>query len=180
MIVTAHYDNSANNPHLRNLGGGELARNCGPDKEAYFRKQNQTWHEMFSPLAQYSFDGSTGTGTRTGPGRGQHPALSLVEVAGCLAGAPGAWQLQNAGDPRITKTQSTSSAERDAHRSALGSRQFDLLGARIFGPDKLAGHTVVVKGVLIGSGSSARINVTSLQSIAGTCAAAPRTAQRAP
>ena len=131
-------------------------------------------------LAQYSFDGSTGTGTRTGPGRGQHPALSLVEVAGCLAGAPGAWQLQNAGDPRITKTQSTSSAERDAHRSALGSRQFDLLGARIFGPDKLAGHTVVVKGVLIGSGSSARINVTSLQSIAGTCAAAPRTAQRAP
>ena len=175
LIVTAHYDNSTNNPHLRNLGGGDLARNCGPDKEAYFRKQNQTWNEMFSPLAQYSLDGST-----VGPGSGKHPALSLVEVAGCLAGEPGAWQLQNAGDPRITQTQSTSAAERDAHRSSLGSRQFDLLGARIFGPDKLAGHAVVVKGVLIGSGSSARINLTSLQSVAGTCAAAPRTAQRAP
>jgi mono/diheme cytochrome c family protein len=176
LIVTAHYDNSANNPHLRNLGGGELARNCGPDKEAYFRKQNQTWHEMFSPLAQYSFDGSIGAG----PGRSKHAALPLVEVAGCLGGEGGAWQLQSAGDPRVTKTQSTSAAERDAHRSSLGSRRFDLLGARIFRPDELAGHTVVVKGVLIGSGGPARINVTSLQSIAGTCAVAARTAQRVP
>jgi mono/diheme cytochrome c family protein len=56
LIVIAHYDNSAKNEHLRDLGDTDTARNCGPDKVAYFRRQNQSWDEMFSPLIQYSAD----------------------------------------------------------------------------------------------------------------------------
>jgi len=29
---------------------------AGPTGKPYFRRQNQSWHEMFSPLIQYSVD----------------------------------------------------------------------------------------------------------------------------
>ncbi len=163
LIVTAHYDNSTKNPHLRNLGDGDLARNCGPDKQAYFRRQNQSWHEMFSPLVQYSLDASA-------PGAAAHQrTLKLVQTVGCLAHEPSMeWTLTAASTPRATRTQSTSAAALAANRDIQsGTHRYGLLGIRVFDPQRYDNRKVSVKGVLIdGDG---RLNVTSLQEIPGTC-----------
>ncbi len=155
LLVTAHYDNSSANRYLT-AAGLDRSR-CGPDREAYFLRQNQSWHEMFSPLIQYSTEAGA--------------VLPLVEAVGCLdAGASGTWQLANAGDPVPTQRQSTSaSALRAARVLPLGSRSYRLLGGGVFAPQRLAHRKVAAKGVLITADGETRINVTSLQPIAGTC-----------
>ena len=59
LVITAHYDNSANNKF-----------NPAPDKQVFFRDQNSATDEMFSPFVQYAV--------------GQGPDLPVVETAGCL------------------------------------------------------------------------------------------------
>ncbi len=89
MIVTAHYDNSPNNKF-----------NPAPDKEVYFRDQNQSWDEMFTPFIQYTIDQS------------DRPA-SAAEAVGCLSENPasgwtvGSYRLIGAGvfDPSLHKGQ---------------------------------------------------------------------------
>ena len=173
LIVTAHYDNSANNEHLRDLGNSDTARNCGPDKVAYFRRQNQSWDEMFSPLIQYSVDRADPTKPavsallkRAAPG-----APRLVEVVGCLGQGPAApWTVSRGSVPKDTQSQSTSSAAiAAAALQPLGKQRYTLLGVDAFNPRGLADHKVAVKGVLIGNPAGSRINVTSLQKAAASC-----------
>jgi mono/diheme cytochrome c family protein len=191
LIVTAHYDNSLKNEHLRQNGTGDSARNCGPDKVAYFRKQNQSWDEMFSPLVQYSVDNSEPTPPAKGvlspqpasenptPIRavkqGYRNALEIVEAVGCLGQSQSAvWMLTHAGNPLATKTQSTSlSATAAASAMPLGNRRYRLLGATVFNPRGSAGKKVVVKGVLIRDATGTRLNVTSLQTAAERCDGPP-------
>ncbi len=156
LVVIAHYDNSAKNKHLTETGVDP--RICGPDKQAYFRRQNQSWHEMFSPLIQYSM-------TR------DHGELPLVQMVGCLAKAPGhTWTLNAAGDPVATKSQSTDSSELSASAAAArGTQTYRLLGASVFMPQHQDKRRVAVKGVLIKDEQGSRLNVTSLQPLAGTC-----------
>jgi hypothetical protein len=164
LVVTAHYDNSSKNSHLREIGVDP--RNCGPDKEAYFRRQNQSWHEMFSPLIQYSVD------TADPPQSPQHPsALRVVQAVGCLIPAPrSAWRLSDASVPTATDTQSTSSsARRAAAGIPFGRYSYDLVGAGVFAPDRHRSQKVAVKGVLIEDGAESRLNVTSLQTVGGSC-----------
>jgi hypothetical protein len=72
MIVTAHYDNSANNKF-----------NPAPDQQVYFRDQNQSWDEMFTPFLQYTID------------KTDHRA-PIRETAGCLDGNPGSgWTVDS-------------------------------------------------------------------------------------
>src|SRR5580692_1354928 len=164
-MVTAHYDNSSKNSHLREIGVDR--RNCGPDKEAYFRRQNQSWHEMFSPLIQYSVD------TADPPQSPQHPsAMQVVQAVGCLITGPGsAWRLTDASVPEATDMQSTSSsARRAAAEISFGHHSYDLVGAGVFAPDRQRSRKVAVKGVLIeGGGAPSRLNVTSLQTVGGPC-----------
>jgi hypothetical protein len=159
LIVTAHYDNSSKNTHLRGLGADDLARNCGPDKAAYFRRQNQSWHEMFSPLIQYSIDNDN-----------RH-ALPIAEVVGCLEPSPSrTWMLTKASDPIISETQSTSSAAlRAAAAVPFGNQAYQLLGTGVFNPQRHGNRKVAVKGVLIRGADGSRLNVTSLEVLAGTC-----------
>jgi hypothetical protein len=164
LVVTAHYDNSSKNSHLREVGVDP--RNCGPDKEAYFRRQNQSWHEMFSPLIQYSVD------TADPPQSPQHPsALQVVQAVGCLITGPGsAWRLTDASVPEATDMQSTSSsARRAAAEIPFGHYSYDLVGAGVFAPDHQRSRKVAVKGVLIEGGAQSRLNVTSLQTVGGPC-----------
>ena len=157
LVVTAHYDNSPKNKHLTERGVDP--RNCGPDKEAYFRRQNQSWHEMFSPLIQYSIDGDA-------------RKLQVVEAVGCLGQSLAkTWMLTNASNPVVTKTQSTSSsALRAAAEIPLGIQTYQLLGASVFDPQRHEKRKVAVKGVLTKDASDKRLNVTSLQAVTGTCA----------
>jgi len=165
LVVTAHYDNSSNNSHLRETGVDP--RNCGPDKVAYFRRQNQSWHEMFSPLIQYSVD--TADRPQAPP---QHPsALQAVQAVGCLIPGPrSAWLLADASGPTAADMQSTSSsARRAAAAIPFGHNSYGLLGAGVFAPVRHQSHKVAVKGVLIEDGAERRLNVTSLQAVGGPC-----------
>jgi hypothetical protein len=165
LVVTAHYDNSSKNAHLRDLGSSDSARNCGPDKVAYFRRQNQSWDEMFSPFVQYASD-------HPNPGTGQSPEpVEMVQVVGCLVqSGPSMWMLTRGSDPAATRAQSTSSVEVAATAAqALGNRQYRLLGAGVFDPQSSAGKKVAVKGVLQRDSKGGRLNVTSLQVSAADC-----------
>jgi mono/diheme cytochrome c family protein len=167
LIVTAHYDNSSANPHLREPGSEDLARNCGPDKLAYFRRENQSWDEMFSPFIQYSRDNLD---PRRGALPARSPRLPLVEAVGCLApGAASGWALEQGSDPVPTAVPSTSGAALAAS-SAIprGTHRYELLGADVFGPQGHFAQAVAVKGILIPGAGDDRINVTSLQPI-GAC-----------
>ena len=161
LIVTAHYDNSLDNYRER-IAADDPGRNCGPENLVYFRRQNQTWDEMFSPLAQYAVAGVAA------PGR---PALKTVQVVGCLApGREQAWLLTRASEPVTTESQATSATELQASSTLpLGAGRFALLGTSVFDLHSRSGHKVAIKGVLIGDGASRRINVTSLQSLAPGC-----------
>ena len=156
LVVTAHYDNSPHNKHLTESGVDP--RNCGPDKQAYFRRQNQSWHEMFSPLIQYSME------------RGRN-ALHVAQAVGCLTRTPdGPWQLGAAGDAVVSASPSTTSAElRRSGATAPGRQTYMLLGVGMFNPQRHERQRVAVKGVLIEDAAGSALNVTSLQPVAGAC-----------
>jgi len=169
LIVTAHYDNSQGNVHLREPGSADLARHCGPDKVAYFRRENQSWDEMFTPLVQFAEDDLDPRKPGSAMRRGTRPALPLVEVVGCLVGGTRqGWKLDQASPPVMTRSQSTSAAALKASEAiARGDQRYGLLGVAAFHPETLTTRAVSVKGVLIGN-SGDTLNVTSLQRI-GAC-----------
>jgi hypothetical protein len=95
----------------------------------------------------------------------------VVEVAGCLSQAGAVWTLTNASDPAVAKTSfTTPEAVKEAAEKPLGTQQYRLLGASPFGPEGHKGHKIVVRGLLVKSGDDTRINLTSLQMLAETCA----------
>ena len=100
MVITAHYDNSRNNKY-----------NPAPEKEVYFRAQNQSWDEMFTPFIQYTIDNQDLT-TQPAQPLGPHAedALQIAEAVGCLAqDSSSAWTLTRAGDPVMSMTPSMTS-----------------------------------------------------------------------
>ena len=157
LVVTAHYDNSTMNMH-----------NPAPEKAVYFRDQNQSWDEMFTPFVQYSIDDQVPSNP---PSSTTTAALQIGEVVGCLEpGTSSGWLLTRAGEPVISDTQATSSAElKVAGESPSGSARYQLLGASFFKPLNHQKERVVVKGILIRDAGETRINVTSLQSVAAKC-----------
>jgi hypothetical protein len=163
LIVRAHYDNSQKHYDER-VKAADPGRNCGPDKVVYFRRQNQSWDEMFSPLAQYAVSASGSAA----PNRG---TPTLMRAVGCLERDPSSkWLLTKAGEPVATSSQATSMAELKAAAAApLGAATLELLGPDVFNPGSYVGQRVAVKGVLIQKSNRSRLNVTSLQTLAATC-----------
>jgi hypothetical protein len=163
LIVTAHYDNSQKHYDER-VKADDSASNCGPENVAYFRRQNQSWDEMFSPLAQYAVSAS-------GPAAPDTDTPHIVRVVGCLAqDRSKKWLLTKAGDPVVTNSQATSTVElKAAAASPLGVKTLDLLGVDVFAPGDHRGQKVAVKGVLIPEAGNSRVNVTSLQTLAAAC-----------
>jgi len=166
LIVTAHYDNSMRNMH-----------SPAPDKEVYFRDQNQSWDEMFTPFIQYTIDSQDLTKPPEIVRHDERGVKSnksipkIAEVVGCLEGnPPGKWMLFDATDPMVSDSQSTSSrALRAAKAKPLGHRRYRLLGVSVFKPSSYAGEKVAVKGILIDDTKDSRLNVTSLQMVAASC-----------
>ena len=175
LIVTAHYDNSPANLQLQAHDASDPLHKCGPDKTAYFQNQNQSWDEMFSPLVQYSIDGDAhsphGPATAISPAAYASTYLPVVEAVGCLsAGAAQHWRLRQVGSPITVRSQATSQAEIAAAAARPpGAHSYALLGLGVFDPESHVGQRVAVRGVLISGGQSARLNVTSLQPVGGSC-----------
>jgi hypothetical protein len=162
LVVTAHYDNSRMNMH-----------NPAPEKEVYFRDQNQSWDEMFTPFIQYSIDHRRDEKANTPQEQkpAQNGVLEIAEVVGCLAaGSEGNWVLTNADRPTLSRTEATSSlALKAAEARPLGSQRYRLLGVGAFSASSHRGEKVAVKGVFLNNSNATRINVTSLQMIAMDC-----------
>jgi hypothetical protein len=167
LVVTAHYDNSMKNMH-----------NPAPEKEVYFRDQNQSWDEMFSPFIQYTIDTQDLANPQQQHEREektstshQREYLEIAEAVGCLErDITEKWMLTRASEPVVSGTQSTSSATLEATKAkALGSRRYQLLGAGVFGPSTHLGEKIAVKGILIEDSKASRLNVTSLQTVATKC-----------
>jgi quinoprotein glucose dehydrogenase len=107
-----------------------------------------------------------------GPG-GPVPNFSLVLVVGCLAkGADSSWRLTNATEPvRTREVGDSSPASLKAMESRpLGSHGFRILDVPSPGAgEALVGHKVQAKGFLTRQPDADRLNLTSLQSLGGTC-----------
>jgi hypothetical protein len=96
---------------------------------------------------------------------------SVVEVAGCLSQSGANWILENATDPATATTSfTTPEAVKAAADKPLGTQQYRLLGVSPFNVEPHKGHKIVVRGLLIKTGSDTRINLTSFQMVAATCA----------
>jgi hypothetical protein len=163
LLVTAHYDNSQKHYDER-IKADDSAGNCGPQNVAYFRRQNQSWDEMFSPLAQYAVP-------TTGQASPARDTLHIVRIVGCLnQDRSKKWLLSRAGEPVMTDNQAASMAELEAAAaSPLGDKTLELLGVGIFNPGERGGQKVAVKGVWIPAAGNSRVNVTSLQTLAAAC-----------
>jgi mono/diheme cytochrome c family protein len=163
LVVTAHYDNSTKNKS-----------NPSPEKEVYFRAQNQSWDEMFTPFIQYTIDSQDLTKASNSAQRNQD-ALDIAEVDGCLEQSPArTWMLTNAREPVVSKTQAATSGDlKAAEAKPLGNRRYQLLGVRVFNPSSHRGQKVAVRGALIKDAKESRLNVTSLQLVAAACSSRP-------
>jgi hypothetical protein len=112
--------------------------------------------------------GAQAQGRRGAPSSDQLP---IVEVVGCLSQTGDDWMLANATEPASTPTSfTTPEAVKAAAEKPLGTQQYRLIGTSPFSPDRHKGHKMVVKGLLIKSGTDSRINITSFQMLAETCA----------
>ena len=95
----------------------------------------------------------------------------IVEAVGCLSQMGADWILANATDAAVSRTPfTTPEAVKAAAEKPLGTQKYRLLGTSPFSPDRHIGHKMVVRGLSIKSGSDTRINVTSFQMLAETCA----------
>ena len=181
LVVTAHYDNSLKNDHLSPHGAhnvGSTEQNFGPEKEVYFRDQNQSWDEMFSPFIQFSVDSQNpAQATQPHDSQGEseqsrtQSSLDIVEVVGCLEQSSSkTWMLTKASDPSVSETQSTSTLELQAVAAKLlGNQDYKLIGIGVFNPAARNGQKVAVKGILIKDANERRINITSLQTADARC-----------
>jgi mono/diheme cytochrome c family protein len=167
----------------------------GPDKEVHFRDRNQSWDEMFTPFIQYTMDGEDVTATKTeltktdltntgptepdpkvqagigNPEPREHSVVGVAEVVGCLVPGPAeSWMLVKASAAIASDTQTTSlAALTAAANQPLGNQQYQLIGVSVFSPASQQGRKSAVKGVLIKDAHGTRLNVTSLQTVAGAC-----------
>jgi hypothetical protein len=145
LVVTAHYDNSANNP-----------LNPDPGREVLFRAQNLSTDEMFSPFVQYSEDGK------------EHPEQTarIVETTGCLTRQKNDWHLTHSSVPAPVASQAASST--DTSHATPGNENLTLIGLSAFNPAQYQGKEVSVRGAEPKGGEN-RINVTSLLPLARAC-----------
>ena len=96
----------------------------------------------------------------------------IVSVAGCLREQPaGEWRIVNATDPKPSNANAPPPGDLPA-MPVVGKNQFRLIGVSIFDLPSHSGHTVVVKGLLIPDKSLRRLNITSIVTVAPTCAPA--------
>jgi mono/diheme cytochrome c family protein len=149
LVITAHYDNST-------------------DKEVFFRPQNLSTDEMFSPFVEYAVD--TENPADPSAARAQEQAASLVETKGCLVPRTGQnWLLTQAASPEQIASPLFSSADlAKAAPIKPGIDTIALVGTDVFQPGKYAGKVVLIRGVMsVGSGRS--LNVTSLLATPELC-----------
>jgi mono/diheme cytochrome c family protein len=90
---------------------------------------------------------------------------TLARVVGCLAKGGSGWVVNNATAPERAEA---SGAPADLGTRALGDRSFNLLFV-LTRLDRMAGHRVAVRGLLVGEDGGGGINVTEVTDVGATC-----------
>ena len=103
------------------------------------------------------------------------PSNALVRVTGCLTNSHDRWTLLRATQPARTREAETITAEerKSAEEPRGGTLTFgleNLCELNGFNGDAAKGRRAVAKGALIRQSGGDRINVTSLETLAGNCA----------
>lgn len=182
LIVTGRYDNSEHNSHLMTAAAQDPSRRCGPDKLVHFREQNQFWDEMFSPILEYGVERPTNRPVRMASGSVNAvepgPAsdmsgreVQLMATAGCLVQkADSGWFLTRVGHLETTMKQSTSKVERSAlPMLPVGKLSVRLIGGEPYNPAQRIEQRVVANGALVRDQHGMRLDLTSLQTVDGSC-----------
>jgi hypothetical protein len=157
MVVTAHYDNSAGNED-----------NPDPGQAVFFRAQNRSTDEMFSPFIQYSVD-TEDPANSSGPAN-EPAAAPIVETTGCLvpSSADRNWTLTNALLPvPVQGEASDSMAMHHARQTNPGNERLPLVGLTPFKPERYRGEKVLIRALKIAT--AGQLNVTSLLEVSKTC-----------
>lgn len=105
-------------------------------------------------------------------GPGTVPSFALVHVVGCLAqNADKTWALTNSTEPVRTSSPEASSGDelKASEARPLGTETLRLLSLYP-NPEPHKGHKVEVKGLLIRMPNETRINVSTWQVVAASCA----------
>jgi mono/diheme cytochrome c family protein len=93
------------------------------------------------------------------------PNFALVQVVGCLERGPGqAWMLNKTSEPLVVKEDTPPVSQ------LLGTETFILVSAGAFSPASHVGHKMEARGLLYRAAGENRLNLTSLQMAASTCA----------
>jgi hypothetical protein len=98
--------------------------------------------------------------------------FAVVEMVGCLAQRPdNRWVLTSVADPVVSRDQPLTSDElKKAAAKPLGTDQFLLVSVLPFTPGAYQGQKVSAKGLFYKAPNESRLNVTSLQPVAASCA----------
>jgi mono/diheme cytochrome c family protein len=99
------------------------------------------------------------------------PNFSLVQVVGCLSRGPAnTWTLTRTSEPVLTRDEEPSAAAlRNAQAKSLGGQTFALVSVSPFKPETNAGSKMEARGLLYRDDKDARLNLTSLKPLNGTC-----------
>lgn len=100
------------------------------------------------------------------------PNFAVVETVGCLVRESGnRWTLKYAREPVASQDQPLTPQEvDDAAGKPLGSGSFELISVMPFKPELDDGHTMAARGLVYRTSSASRLDVTSLQRVADSCA----------
>lgn len=160
LVVTAHYENSM------------AHHDAASTQPVFFREQNTSMDEMFSPFLDLSFDNQDPRKPASASATAGAQLLPIAEVVGCLEEAGrGNWSLSQASDPQWSQTQfTTAEALHRAASTPLEARRYRLLGPDVFLTSVAKGAKVAVKGIWLADASNNKINVTSLQQLSTSCA----------
>ena len=111
--------------------------------------------------------------TRGAQQQAQANKIDPVAVVGCLQESkPNTWTLVDASEP-VSSNPNAPSAKELATLPKGGKRVFQLIGVSVFDLPSHRGHTVVVKGLPLPAPPAERLNMTSVTTIAPTCAGRP-------
>ena len=99
------------------------------------------------------------------------PNFALVQVVGCLSkDSNNAWVLTNTTKPTATtQPVPAAAAGRGGADEPLGDETFLLTSVKSFRPETQEGHRVEARGLIYKVPGDARIDLTSLQSVASRC-----------
>lgn len=96
------------------------------------------------------------------------PTGALIEIIGCLQPAGTSWQLTHSTEPAVSTMDDVAADAAAAQKRPLGAHTVRLLD--VFPkPDAHAGHKMLIKGLLIRSGTEIQANVLALEMVSPSC-----------